>query len=595
MPAIATHFEASSDRLHRQSGGLRQGDRAVGAEALEAWRQVLGAEHVLADDSARDRLSRTTGTSSTRPLAVLRPDSTEEVQEIVRIASRFGVALYPISRGRNWGYGDACAPQSGAAIVDLGRMNRILELDLELGYVVIEPGVTQGQLSDHLRQNGTGLWADVTGAGREASLVGNTLDRGFGHTPYGDHVEHTCGMDVVLADGRILRTGFGHYENAKAARVYRYGVGPSLDGLFCQSGLGIVTRIGLWLMPEPERFQAFVITVSKDEDLEDLIDRLARLRREGVLCSSVHVFNDLRLISGRTRYPWERAEGQTPLPTELRAELRLEHGVGAWNVAGALYGTRETVSAARRALKRMLGGGYRPLFLDDARLRRLDQVRRVLGWFGLGSSLGEKIASARMLVEILQGIPNDGALPGASWRVRGDDPPAERSSIGAHAGLMWVSPMLPARGRDARAVVNLLEPIYTRFGFESLVSFTLITPRAMCCITNLAFDKRIPEEVARAGACYDALMQVLMDSGYVPYRTSPRGVKVLQQGSQVFWEVTRTLKEALDPQGIISPGRYQPPTPLSSPATSSALSRPRPSRRLSSRSERRRSPLQESS
>ena len=122
--------------------------------------------------------------------------------------------VYPISCGKNWGYGDACAPAAGSAILDLGRMNRILEVNRELAYCVIEPGVTQGQLFNYLRDNKTGLWMDATAAGPESSLVGNTADRGFGHTRYGDHFLTCSGMEIVLADGRVLNTGFGHFRMA---------------------------------------------------------------------------------------------------------------------------------------------------------------------------------------------------------------------------------------------------------------------------------------------------------------------------------------------------------------------------------------------
>jgi 4-cresol dehydrogenase (hydroxylating) len=250
-------------------------DPSPARQGCRALSLALGAEHVRVDEACLASFGRSTGPADIRPLAVVRPKDTAEVQEVVRIAARFGLALHAISRGRNWGYGDACAAGPGQVVVDLGRMDRIVEVDRELGYCVIEPGVTQGQLAAYLREQGTGLWMDATGAGPDASLVGNTLDRGFGHTPYGDHVANTCGMDVVLADGRLLRTGYGHYEGAKAARAYRYGVGPSLDGLFQQSGLGIVTRIGLWLMPEPEAFAGYFIRVPKDEDLEEVIDLCA--------------------------------------------------------------------------------------------------------------------------------------------------------------------------------------------------------------------------------------------------------------------------------------------------------------------------------
>ncbi|MCO5165127.1 MAG: FAD-binding oxidoreductase [Planctomycetes bacterium] len=524
--------------------------------ALAAFERAVGAAHVVVDEAALARYGRSTGPADCRPLAVVCPSTTEEVQAVVRAAGRAGLPLYPIARGRNWGYGDACAPAPGQVIVDLRRMDRILEVDRDLAYCVIEPGVTQGQLRERLQ--GTGLWMDATGAGPGASLVGNTLDRGFGHTPYGDHVASTCGMEVVLADGRLLRTGFGHYEGARAASTYRYGVGPSLDGLFQQSGMGIVTRIGLWLMPAPEACLGYFIRCDAEDDLEPMIDALRRLRLDEVLRSAIHVGNDLRVLSGRTRYPWERAGGRTPLPDDLRAALRREHGVGAWNVAGALYGSRECVAAARRVVRRTLGRRWRVVFVDERRLAQADLLGRLLARVGLGARLRRQVDLGRDVLKVLQGVPTDGALPGACWRVRGPLPPGPVDPLAANAGLLWVSPVAPASGAAAREVMDIAGPIYLEHGFEPLVTFTLITPRALCCVTNVAFDRREPEEAARAAACYDALVEALMARGFIPYRTGPLGFGKLARGSSVFWDVARQLKDALDPAGIMSPGRYDP-------------------------------------
>jgi 4-cresol dehydrogenase (hydroxylating) len=106
--------------------------------------------------------------------------------------------------------------------------------------------------------------------------------------------------------------------------------------------------------------------------------------------------------------------------------------------------------------------------------------------------------------------------------------------------------------------MDIVTPIYEAHGFEALVTFTMITPRALCCVTNVSFDRREADEAARATACYDALVLALMDRGYIPYRTGPRGFPKLARGSSVFWDVAKQLKGALDPQGIMSPGRYDP-------------------------------------
>src|SRR5690606_25558862 len=210
---------------------------------------VLGEDALRVDDQTVERYSRSTAGEPTLPAGIVYPRSTEEVQAVVRAANEHHVALHAFSREKNWGYGDARPPSPGQVIVDLSRMNRILEVNTQLAYARLEPGVSQGQLFDYLREHRIPLWMDATGAGRDASVVGNTLDRGFGHTRYGDHFLTACGMEVVLADGRVMHTTSRGIANAKSAAVYRYGVGPFLDGLFAQSNFGIVTQLTLWLMP----------------------------------------------------------------------------------------------------------------------------------------------------------------------------------------------------------------------------------------------------------------------------------------------------------------------------------------------------------
>ena len=80
------------------------------------------------------------------------------------------------------------------AQLEIERKRRFNEA---LAYVTVEPGVTQQQLSDHLREHGYRLWMDCTGAGPDTSLMGNILERGFGHSAYGNRFAHTAGMRIV--------------------------------------------------------------------------------------------------------------------------------------------------------------------------------------------------------------------------------------------------------------------------------------------------------------------------------------------------------------------------------------------------------------
>src|SRR5690349_17558848 len=111
--------------------------------AAAAWAKALGESQVDVSSVVLDRYARSTGTRTYRPLAILRPTNTAQVQQIVKIAGEHRIPIHAISKGKNWGYGDAAPPGDQQVVVDLGAMNRIVELNRELGYVVIEPGVTQ--------------------------------------------------------------------------------------------------------------------------------------------------------------------------------------------------------------------------------------------------------------------------------------------------------------------------------------------------------------------------------------------------------------------------------------------------------------------
>jgi 4-cresol dehydrogenase (hydroxylating) flavoprotein subunit len=522
--------------------------------AIEQWRTSLGALKVLDDQATLDEYGRSTQPEAPQPCCVLYPESTEEVQEITRIAGEHGVVVYPISCGKNWGYGDACAPTDGAAIIDLGRMNKIIEVNTDLAYCVIEPGVTQGELYAYLQEHNTGLWMDVTAAGPDSSLVGNTADRGFGHTRYGDHVLTASGLEIVLADGRVLNTGFGHFEDARTQHVYPYGVGPYMDGLFTQSNYGIITKIGLWLMPEPEAFTFFFFQVPNHADLETLVDRLRPLRLNGTLDTAIHIGNDFRVLASTGHYPWHETE-DTPLPEDLRKHLREASTAQAWQGSGSLTGSKGAVRAAKRELKRALSGLCTPRFVTDWHVDTGEKVARTMLKFGMGHAFDWRMRMLRQNFDLLKGIPSSEPLRGAQWRLR--KPPEGVDDLrNLGVGLFWVSPVMPMIGHHPMDVQKLVEPVFHTHGFDMIVSFILLTERSLVAIFNIAFDKSVPEECAKASDCYDAMMQVLIDNGYYIYRSGLQGMPKLKQRSSVYWDVATEIKRALDPGDIIARGRY---------------------------------------
>ena len=242
--------------------------------AMRQWAAALGLDHVVTSTAELSAAEAGTFATGRRIPAIIRPASCAEVQACLRIANRWRVPVYPISSGRNWGYGSRVPASDGCVLLDLGRMNRIVDFDESLGYVTVEPGVTQAQLQSFLAEQNSNLWMDSTGASPHCSLIGNAVERGFGHTPYGDHFAHTSNLEVVLPEGEVIETGFGRYPGAHASPVYRWGVGPILDGLFSQSNFGVVTRMTMWLMPAPEYFQAYYFKCETDAGMPALIDAL---------------------------------------------------------------------------------------------------------------------------------------------------------------------------------------------------------------------------------------------------------------------------------------------------------------------------------
>jgi FAD/FMN-containing dehydrogenase len=166
---------------------------------------------------------------------VVCPASTEQVQAIMKAANTHHIPLWPVSIGRNFGYGGAAPRVRGSVVVDLGRrMNKILEINEPGAFALVEPGVTFQGLYDAIKKRGLNFTIDVPDLGG-GSVLGNTVERGVGYTPYGDHFMIHCGMEVVLPNGEVVRTGMGSMPDSRQAtgsantwQLFPYGEGLSI-------------------------------------------------------------------------------------------------------------------------------------------------------------------------------------------------------------------------------------------------------------------------------------------------------------------------------------------------------------------------------
>ncbi|MBV8740426.1 MAG: FAD-binding oxidoreductase, partial [Sinobacteraceae bacterium] len=307
--------------------------------ALERFRRIVGREWVYSGEkvaSYYDPYTIANDPERHKPYAAVAPDSTEQVQQIVKVASELRVPLWTVSRGKNFAYGGAAPVLSGSIVLDLSRMNRILEVNEKFGYALLEPGVSYFDLYNYIKEHGMRLWIDVPDPGW-GSVIGNALDHGVGYTPYGDHFGMQCGMEVVLADGEVVRTGMGAMPGNNTWQLFKYGFGPYVDGIFSQSNFGVVTKMGLWLMPEPAGYRPYLISFPREEDIEQVVEIVRTLRLSNVLQNAATIRSlvlDAALFSTKSQY----YSGKGPIPDSIARQIMADQDMGMWNFCGALYG-----------------------------------------------------------------------------------------------------------------------------------------------------------------------------------------------------------------------------------------------------------------
>ena len=229
-----TNTPAPNGTSHGSKGGrvLPPGvDETTLEKAFDAVAKVIGEEHVSRTHKygglegpngevwyGDHYEMRASGRNT--PAGAFRPKTVEEIQSILQIANEFNIPLWVFSRGKNLGYGCSSAIEIGTVMLDLSRMKKIIEVNEEFAYAIVEPGVSFFDLHDYIKENNLKLWISCPAIGW-GSVLGNTTERGFGYTAYGEHSQVQCGMEVVLPSGEIIRSGMGAMENSDMWALFK--------------------------------------------------------------------------------------------------------------------------------------------------------------------------------------------------------------------------------------------------------------------------------------------------------------------------------------------------------------------------------------
>lgn len=496
------------------------------SDALERFRKIVGGGWVFSGEavaSYHDPYTIPNDPQRYKAHAAVAPASTEEVQQIVKVANELRVPLWTVSRGKNFAYGGAAPVLSGSVVLDLSRMNRILEVNEKFGYALVEPGVSYFDLYKHIQERGLKLWLDVPDPGW-GSVVGNALDHGVGYTPYGDHFMMQCGMEVVLANGEVVRTGMGAMPGNNTWQLFKYGFGPYVDGLFSQSNFGIVTKMGIWLMPEPPGYRPYLITFPREEDIEQVVEIVRPLRLNNVIQNAATIRSlvlDAALFSTKSQYH----SGAGPIPDSVARQIMADQEIGMWNFCGALYGPQPVTDALWTAIRDSFAKipGVKFYFPEDRKRQPDILLHRA---------------------ETMRGVPKLTEFGFLNW-----------NGGGGHVGF---SPVSPTTGSDAIKQFRMVSGRVREYGFDYM-GLMAIGFRELHHVTVVVYDQTNPKERQKLDELFHLLVREAAAEGYGEYRTHIHYMDTIAAtygwNDNALMKMHQTIKDAMDPNGILSPGK----------------------------------------
>lgn len=528
-------------------------------KALAEFRRIVGDAWVFSDDDDinmyRDAYSPARGEpSEIFAGAAVAPFTVEEVQAIARIANKYRVPLYPISTGRNLGYGGSAPVFPGSIVLDLKRMNRILELDEDHAYALVEPGVSYFDLGRAITEKGYKLWVAAPAPGW-GSVVGNSLDRGIGGAGrYSDHFGSHSGMEIVLADGTLVRTGMGAMPNSKTWQQYAWGIGPWVDGLFAQSNFGIVTKMGFQLMREPQAMVMGTVSVPLYSDIHQVLRIYNEWVAQGFL-STMMSMSPLVMKTREESFAQEYPEFHRVLTTgngptvEQWNQFARDTRLAAWSFMLRFDGPEEVCQAswayASRRLAEIPGASIPPARVTRFGEQGAEAPTPPTGPAAPGGPPGGIPA------EMLKGQPSLAGFTDGT-RVAG----YSTSSL----GHIWFSPLLPADGAQIIKAREVFTGLMNKYGFKPMnPDLPNITDRSCILIYGFRISDD-PEQNRRVRECFQEGIKLGAENGWGEYRTHTMFmddvIGTFSFNDHALLRLQERIKDALDPNGILSAGRY---------------------------------------
>lgn len=433
-------------------------------------------------------------------LAVL-PGSLAELQKVVRVANREKIPVVPYIAGGN--IGGLAIPQHGGILLDLKRMDRIVEVNEADMYAVVEPGVTFGHIKAYLEKHHPSLIYTYAFSPPSTGVITNAILQGLDNLSfrYGAASHWVTGLEVLLASGEIVRIG-----SCSVSRTWQAIVPfPELTGLFLgwQGTTGIITKMAVSLWPKPKYSASLSFQFMDLEDVSRFLPVMSRTRIPDDLIGTSYALGKV------SRIAMEHQKASL-YPAQVRKDGEPEFTC-SMEISGNTQGEL------------------------DAKFKVIDEI----------------IESELKTIKITIAPPG----PGSSAHF----PMQTLPVLSSGGGLTWVGCYGPmsrwletvTKGCALQDKYNISRSCYTRVMNEGhFVGLRWMLP----------FDKGDPAMVKRITDLSMEQLDLVLEMGYIPYKTPVWAIEKIEQRAGFAWiKLHQQVKEMLDPHNIFNPGRWGQP------------------------------------
>nr|MDO8097978.1 FAD-binding oxidoreductase [Candidatus Njordarchaeota archaeon] len=467
----------------------------VSGTLKNALAEIVGSEHVSTDEEDLVVYSEDlTCEEACKPDVIAMPENVEQIQKIVRLANKEKTKITPFVAGANMG---GLTLTEGGIILDLKRMNRIIEVNEKAMYTIIEPGVTFGQLEGALKEFHPSLRFSYPNSPPYTSALVNTLLEGLGNLSlkYDATASLLNGLEVVLPTGELAKIG-----SCAISKYWfsRYPL-PDLAGLFIgwQGTTGIATKGSVALLHRPKFRDLFAIGMFNADNFSNLAIRISRAD----IAEDIEPMSFDLVRAQIEKYPLKQYPGNfevlffVTISADLEKEFKLKQEI-----------LNEIVKSEQaRGMKGLV-------FAVDA-----DNKRTVLD------------------------LPGNMIFKYIDHKEGG--------------GCTWVGSYIPIcqweegykRGKK----------IMIDHGFSPTIMMRAMNGSHYAVLRFiLPFNKADPKDVDSVRKCMVELTKLVLELGGIVYKTPKRLGKLLWENADPgFIELLKKVKKMLDPNGIMNPGK----------------------------------------